>query len=146
MLHTPLGKYMVGVAESSPASTKTMTDNSQALPDRTHAILSVNVIVPRVGRRRRSLGTVFEMEENGRRVFSFRPRSGDEVWRFVATNSIASHAITVDEFAKTLQSRGEVEALWDEIEGHPVVIISVPPISEEDTQREPLLVAKRWLA
>ncbi len=119
-----------------------MTDNSRALPDRTTAILAVDVIVPKVGRRVRRLGTVWETHEGGRRVFSFRPRAGTEVWRFIPSNSIACNAITVDEFSRSLRNCGELEALWDEIEGHPVIMISVAQPSTT-TGTPPLFVAKR---
>jgi hypothetical protein len=121
-----------------------MTNNSRALPDRTNSILAVDVIVPKVGRRVRRLGTVSETNEGGRRVFNFKLKSGDEIWRFIPSNSIACNAITVDEFSRSLETCGELDALWDEIEGHPVIMISVAtPTASEGTP--PLFVAKRLM-
>ncbi len=102
----------------------------------------MDVIVPKVGRRLRQLGTVTETFESGRRVFNFRPRTGDEIWKFIPSNSIACNAITVDEFSRSLQGCGELEALWDEIEGHPVIMISVAAASIASVT-PPLFVAKR---
>lgn len=119
-----------------------MNDNLRALPDRTKAILSVDVIVPKVGRRVRTLGTVSEIEEDGQRIFLFRAKVGEQVWRFIPSNPIAVNAVTVDEFSRSLRDRGEVDALWDEIEGHPVIMISVAACSISGAT-PPMLVAKR---
>lgn len=120
-----------------------MHDNTKALPDRTKAILSCDVIVSRVGRRVRSPGVVLERVHDHHGYFIFRPHDGGPDWAFSPVNSIAGHAITVDEFVRSLRSRGFIEALWDEIEGHPVIMISIMPDDPTLEGRDPLIIAKR---
>lgn len=120
-----------------------MHDNTRALPDRTQAILSVDVIVPKMGRRIRRLGQVSTEIEEGITLFIFRPSHVDETWKFIPTNSVACHALTVTEFTHQLRLHGSIDALWDEFEGHPVITLSLALFSSALVRGEPLVIARR---